>query len=161
MATIEVKLLFTLEMKIEGSNQVIGAIPQGARSIGYVNGTFSGPGIRGTIRACDWFLTRADGIGEADVRGILKTDDGALIYMNYQGWWICAEWAERPRKRVFARSAPRLDSRPARRSISSSIECRRLESVKSRSLPAKSNMAFTPFEARPLLVRSMPNNRMS
>jgi hypothetical protein len=36
-----------------------------------------------------------------------------------------------------------------------------LESVKSRSLPAKSNMAFTPFEARPLLVRSMPNNRMS
>ena len=85
MATIEVKLLFTLEMKIEGSNQVIGAIPQGARSIGYVNGTFSGPGIRGTIRACDWFLTRADGIGEADVRGILKTDDGALIYMNYQG----------------------------------------------------------------------------
>ena len=85
MATIEVTLLFTLEMNIEEGNQVIGAIPQGARAIGYVNGTFSGPGIKGTIRACDWFLTRADGIGEADVRGILKTDDGALIYMNYQG----------------------------------------------------------------------------
>src|SRR5262249_30554278 len=74
MATIEVEFLFTLEMNIEDSNQVIGAIPQGARAIGSVNGTFSGPGIKGAIRACDWFLTRADGIGEADVRGILKTD---------------------------------------------------------------------------------------
>ena len=80
MATIEVELLFTLEMNIEDGNQVIGAIPQGSRAIGYVNGTFSGPGIKGTIRACDWFLTRADGIGEADVRGILKTDDGALAF---------------------------------------------------------------------------------
>jgi uncharacterized protein DUF3237 len=85
MATIEVNFLFTLEMSIEDRNQVIGAIPHGKRAIGYVNGTFSGPGIKGAIRACDWFLTRADGMGEADVRGIMKTDDGALIYMNYQG----------------------------------------------------------------------------
>ncbi len=85
MATIEVKLLFSLEMEGEGSPELVGAIPQGTRAIGYVKGWFEGPGIKGTIRACDWFLTRSDGIGEADVRGTMKTDDGALIYMHYNG----------------------------------------------------------------------------
>jgi len=85
MATIEVKLLFSVEMQVEDRAEPIGAIPQGARAIGYVNGRLEGPGIKGTIHACDWFLTRADGIGEADVRGTMKTDDGALIYMRYNG----------------------------------------------------------------------------
>jgi hypothetical protein len=85
MATIEVRLLFALEMEVENRAEQIGPTPQGARSIGYVNGSFEGPGIRGTINAADWFLTRPDGIGEADVRGTMKTDDGALIYMRYSG----------------------------------------------------------------------------
>jgi len=85
MATIEVKFLFTLEMNIDEEKDAIGAIPLGARAIGNVSGTFSGPGIRGTVRARDWFLTRTDGMGEADVRGVLNTDDGALIYINYHG----------------------------------------------------------------------------
>jgi hypothetical protein len=85
MATIEVKLLFSIEMEVEGGAELIGAIAQGARSIGFVKGRFEGPGIKGTITACDWFLTRSDGIGEADVRGTLRTDDGALIYMRYNG----------------------------------------------------------------------------
>ncbi len=85
MATIEVKLLFSVEMQVEDRAELIGAIAQGTRSIGYVNGRFDGPGIKGTLKACDWFLTRADGIGEADVRGTMQTDDGALIYMRYNG----------------------------------------------------------------------------
>ncbi len=85
MATIEVKLLFSVEMQVEDRTELIGAIAQGTRSIGYVNGRFEGPGIKGTIKACDWFLTRSDGIGEADVRGTMQTDDGALIYMRYNG----------------------------------------------------------------------------
>jgi hypothetical protein len=85
MATIEVKLLFTLEMDVEDRAEQIGSTPLGARSIGYVNGRFEGPGIKGTINATDWFVTRPDGIGEADVRGTMKTDDGALIYMRYNG----------------------------------------------------------------------------
>jgi hypothetical protein len=85
MATIEVKLLFSLEMQVEDRTEPIGATSQGARAIGYVNGRFEGPGIKGTIQACDWFLTRSDGVGEADVRGTMKTDDGALIYMRYNG----------------------------------------------------------------------------
>jgi len=85
MATIEVKLLFSIEMQVEGGAEVVGAIAQGARSIGSVSGRFEGPGIKGTIKAADWFLTRSDGIGEADVRGTMRTDDGALIYMRYTG----------------------------------------------------------------------------
>ena len=85
MATIEVKLLFSVEMQVENRAEVIGTIPQGARSIGYVNGRFEGPGIKGTINGCDWFLTRSDVVGEADVRGTMRTDDGALIYMRYNG----------------------------------------------------------------------------
>lgn len=85
MATIEVKLLFSLEMQVEDRAELVGAIAQGSRSIGYVNGRFEGPGIKGSINACDWFLTRSDGVGEADVRGTMRTDDGALIYMRYNG----------------------------------------------------------------------------
>ena len=84
MATIEVKLLFALEMQVESANQ-IGAIAQGQRGIGDVSGRFEGPGIKGTIHATDWFLNRSDGLGEPDVRGTMKTDDGALIYMRYTG----------------------------------------------------------------------------
>ena len=85
MATIEVTPLFSLEMQIDGAPEVVGAIPQGARSIGNVSGHFEGPGIKGTIHACDWYLSRSDGFGDADVRGTMLTDDGALIYMHYTG----------------------------------------------------------------------------
>jgi hypothetical protein len=85
MATIEVRLLFSLEMDIENQSEQIGPTPLGGRAIGYVTGRFEGPDIKGTIHACDWFLTRPDGIGEADVRGTMETDDGALIYMRYSG----------------------------------------------------------------------------
>jgi len=85
MATIEVQLLFSLKMQIEGEAEVVGATAQGTRAIGYVSGSFEGPGLKGTIKAGDWFVTRADGIGEADVRATMRTEDGALIYMRYTG----------------------------------------------------------------------------
>ena len=82
--TIEVKLLFSLEMQVDSAN-LIGDIGGGTRAIGDVSGRFEGPGIKGTITATDWYLARPDGIGEADVRGMIKTDDDALIYMRYSG----------------------------------------------------------------------------
>lgn len=82
--TIEVKLLFSLEMQVESAN-LIGDIGGGTRAIGNVSGRFEGPQLKGTIEATDWYLARPDGIGEADVRGTMKTDDGALIYMRYSG----------------------------------------------------------------------------
>lgn len=33
----------------------------------------------------DWSLTDATGITNVDVRGLLRTDDDALIYMSYKG----------------------------------------------------------------------------
>jgi len=82
--TIEVKLLFSLEMQVESAYQ-IGDIGGGTRAIGDVSGRFEGAEIAGTITGTDWYLARPDGIGEADIRATLKTNDGALIYMRYSG----------------------------------------------------------------------------
>lgn len=67
---------------------VIPGTPEGDRAIIYVTGgTFEGPRIRGTVLpgGGDWFLTRPDGVGTLDVRVVLKTDEGELIYMIYRG----------------------------------------------------------------------------
>lgn len=66
----------------------IGASPAGTRAIFLVTGgTFEGPRMRGVYRpgGGDWFLTRANGVGELDVRVTLETDDGALILLAYRG----------------------------------------------------------------------------
>ena len=76
--TIEVKLLFSLEMQVESSNQ-IGDFGGGTRAIGDVSGRFEGAANKnGTITGTDWYLARPDSIGEADVRAMMKTDDGVL-----------------------------------------------------------------------------------
>ncbi len=33
----------------------------------------------------DWLLLRNDGVGELNVRSTIKTEDGHLIYMHYDG----------------------------------------------------------------------------
>jgi len=65
-------------MDIGAPAEVMGATPVGIRSIGSAEGRFEGPGIKGTITVTDYFLTRPDGIGEPEVRGIMRTDDGAF-----------------------------------------------------------------------------------
>ena len=49
-------------------------------------GTFSGPGIEGTVHpgGADW-ITQVSGHSSLDVRITLETDDGELIYMSYTG----------------------------------------------------------------------------
>jgi hypothetical protein len=50
------------------------------------SGTIQGPRIKGTLRfGADWPLIREDNAFIADVRMIIETDDGALIYMEYDG----------------------------------------------------------------------------
>ena len=67
----------------------LGQTPLGGRKIATVaGGTFQGERIRGTVMPSpggDWLLMRADGVLTLDVRLTLKTDDGALIYMHYNG----------------------------------------------------------------------------
>jgi hypothetical protein len=49
-------------------------------------GTFSGPGIRGTVHPGGGdYITQVSGHSSLDVRITLETDDGALIYMTYTG----------------------------------------------------------------------------
>lgn len=67
----------------------VGATPYGVRKIATVTGgTFEGERLRGTVLpspAGDWLLLRNDGVLCLDVRMTLKTDDGALIYLHYNG----------------------------------------------------------------------------
>ena len=43
-----------------------------------MNGTIVGPGA-------DWMLIGPDGFGRVDVRLQIETDDGAVIYVRYEG----------------------------------------------------------------------------
>lgn len=69
-------------------SDVVGNVPLGQRMISEVTGgSFEGDRLRGTLLgpAADWVLLGAGGIGHVDVRITLKTDDDALIYMQYVG----------------------------------------------------------------------------
>lgn len=72
-----------------GEVQNIGQGQYGTRGIIPVTGGhFEGARMRGVIlphTAGEWGLTRPDGVGRLDVRMTLKTDDDALIYLNYNG----------------------------------------------------------------------------
>ena len=66
----------------------VGDVPTGRRRIFPVNGGhFEGPRMRGTVLpdGADWVLWRKDGAMVIDVRLVLKTDDAALISMQYVG----------------------------------------------------------------------------
>jgi Protein of unknown function (DUF3237) len=66
----------------------IGQVAAGRRQIFMISGgNFDGPRLRGQIFSgpVDWFLTAPDGIGRMDIRATFQTDDGANIYMRYQG----------------------------------------------------------------------------
>jgi len=60
----------------------VGETPLGRRNIVPITGgTFSGPGIEGTIVAggWDWQLTRSDGCTEIEADYMIRTDDGVVI----------------------------------------------------------------------------------
>jgi hypothetical protein len=71
-----------------GTRTVIENGPQGTRTIVQIlGGRFEGPRLKATIQTPggDWITNRADGSYRLDVRTTLKTDDGALILMTYNG----------------------------------------------------------------------------
>lgn len=60
----------------------VGETPLGRRNIVPITGgTFSGPGIEGTIIAggWDWQLTRSDGCTEIEADYMIRTNDGVVI----------------------------------------------------------------------------------
>jgi hypothetical protein len=71
-----------------GTRTVVESGPQGTRTIvQIVGGRFEGPRVKASIQtpAGDWITNRADGSYRLDVRLTLKTDDGALILVTYNG----------------------------------------------------------------------------
>ena len=58
-------------------------------------GTFTGPKLQGKILPgpVDWFVQGAEGVAHPDVRGTFQTDDGANIYVRYQGTQVWNEAA--------------------------------------------------------------------
>ena len=74
---------FLLELLLDVAEQV----DTGHTRIAPVTGgTFSGPGLNGTVLpgGADW-ITQVAGHSALDVRITLETDDGAHIYMSYRG----------------------------------------------------------------------------
>lgn len=84
-------------------------------------GTIEGPDIRGTViplSGADWPLRRPDGVLDFDARYLLRTDDGAVIYMQNRGYrWGPPEVMAALSRRepvdpsaYYMRTAPKFDA---------------------------------------------------
>ena len=85
---MKLKPLMTLNAELRQPSDVIGNVPLGQRMIAEVTGgSFNGERLTGTLitPGADWVMLGGDGIGHIDVRITLRTDDDALIYMQYLG----------------------------------------------------------------------------
>lgn len=91
MPILNHKHLITLKLNVDfAAMQMIGKTPAGLRRIApVVGGTFSGERLNGVVLpGADWVINRPDGVMVIDVRLTLKADDGALIYLSYQGRFL-------------------------------------------------------------------------
>ena len=85
---LEYEFLYELEATLDSTID-LGETSLGNRLIHPVTGgTFEGPKIKGEILpiGADWALTFDSGIKKLDVNIVLKTDDGAIIYVTYNGF---------------------------------------------------------------------------
>jgi hypothetical protein len=82
-------LTFAFELRAQiGPPQEIGEVRGGRRRIVPISGgTFEGPGLRGTILpgGADWQVIHPDGFFDLDTRYTIRTDAGALIYVQNVG----------------------------------------------------------------------------
>lgn len=93
LPSLEYRHLLTLALDVDFAGMTnIGKVPAGRRRIAPVTGgTFAGERLRGVVRpGADWVINRPDGVMLIDVRLVLETDDGALIYLTYQGRFLAA-----------------------------------------------------------------------
>ncbi|ASK90066.1 DUF3237 domain-containing protein [Sphingorhabdus sp. SMR4y] len=91
MTELKHRHLMNMTLSVDFSGMmVIGQTPAGLRRIAPVTGgSFSGERLTGTVLpGADWVINRPDGVMEIDVRLPLETDDGAMIYLNYQGRFL-------------------------------------------------------------------------
>lgn len=67
----------------------VGSVAQGRRHVApLTGGTFTGPELNGTLvpgASADWQIVLADGTALGDIRYILQTDGGDLLYVQSRG----------------------------------------------------------------------------
>ena len=89
MTQLNSQFLTALRLQVDFAGMArIGKTPLGNRLIAPVlGGRFEGPRLTGDVLpgGADWALYRGEDRMLVDVRLTLKTDDGALIYLTYQG----------------------------------------------------------------------------
>src|ERR1051325_2085831 len=86
-AAPQLRHLFTLRAALAERTDA-GPGPLGRRSFNRVGeGTVTGERVKGVMSqgSGDWMLTRPDGVNVIDARVMLITEDGAAIYMRYEG----------------------------------------------------------------------------
>ncbi|MBT2323109.1 DUF3237 domain-containing protein [Variovorax paradoxus] len=89
MTPIELRPLFTIKADVDAPPQLVGAVPHGytRRVMCVSGGNFEGERLRGRVLpgGADVVLERPDGGLHLDVRLVLETSAGELIYMTYTG----------------------------------------------------------------------------
>ena len=89
MTPIALRPLFTIKAVVDAPPQLVGAVPQGytRRVMCVAGGHFEGERLRGRVLpgGADVVLERPDGGLHLDVRLVLETEAGELIYMTYSG----------------------------------------------------------------------------
>ena len=87
MPELKSEFLFTYTVTVDALHDV-GEIPVGTRHLDMLGaGRFEGPRLRGEVLpgGIDQKIFRADGAMNPNVRMVLRTDDNALIYVQYTG----------------------------------------------------------------------------
>jgi hypothetical protein len=87
MPELKSEYLFTITLSVDALHDV-GKLPLGTLHVDMLGkGTFEGPRLKGEVLpgGMDMKTRRADGAMKPNVRIVLKTDDGALIFMHYTG----------------------------------------------------------------------------
>jgi len=82
------EFIFSAEGKLAAPLQFGETYEGPRRMIPILEGTFSGPDIKGTFistGAADWQLTRPDGVTQAEATYAIQTDDGAIIQVENYG----------------------------------------------------------------------------
>ncbi|GAA3657690.1 DUF3237 domain-containing protein [Flavivirga jejuensis] len=84
---LKYEFLFEADLNI-GKQQVVGKTLEGKRAtVPIIGKTFSGPQLKGKILSgADWLLKYDSGTTKLDIRILMETDDGALIYWKSKGF---------------------------------------------------------------------------
>jgi hypothetical protein len=92
---MELRPFGTLTLTVAGDGLfVLGATPAGTRIVQEISeARLEGARIKASLKgvaAADWLAIDAQGVATFDIRMTLETDDGAVVYLSYEGR---ADWS--------------------------------------------------------------------